>query len=233
MSNQLNGYVQVEINGSQAVAHIYPAKEGGLPVNGLEVDEFLLNHGITTYDKGEFHKQLAIPTESVFPLGFCDGIEFSESMSIKISLDKMRVTCRFMPPSTNGPRMNVKDIMGELNKRGVVFGIDQDAILAYLNAPCYCTDFVFAEGIQPVIGRDAKIEYFFNTNPSLKPKHNEDGSVDYRDLNTICGVKEGDLLARLTPEDRGKPGKNVCGADIPTRSVKSKHLEFGQNIVLL
>ena len=230
MSSQINGYVQVEINGKQAIGHIFPPKEGGLPINAAEVDEYLFAHGFSDYDKGAFRRQLAEPKESTFAFGNCDGLEFSETMNIKISLDKMRVTCRFMPPSMNGSRMNAKDIMGELSKRGVVYGIDQDAILAYLSDPCYATDYVFAEGLQPVIGRDAKIEYFFNTKPSLKPKHNEDGSVDYRDLNTICGVKEGDLLARLTPEDRGKPGKNVCGQDIPTRTVKSKHLEFGQNI---
>ncbi|MBO6215687.1 MAG: DUF342 domain-containing protein, partial [Lachnospiraceae bacterium] len=39
-------------------------------------------------------------------------------------------------------------------------------------------------------------------------------------------------LARLTREDKGAPGKNVLGQEIPTRTVKSKRLEFGRNIRL-
>ena len=166
MSSQINGYVQVEINGTQAIGHIFPPKEGGLPINVAEVDEYLFAHGFSDYDKGAFRRQLAEPKESTFAFGNCDGLEFSETMNIKISLDKMRVTCRFMPPSMKGSRMNAKDIMGELSKRGVVYGIDQDAILAYLSDPCYATDYVFAEGLQPEIGRDAKRDSFFNTNPS-------------------------------------------------------------------
>ena len=34
-------------------------------------------------------------------------------------------------------------------------------------------------------------------------------SVDYRELNVISYIKEGDLLAKLFPEDRGIKGYDV------------------------
>ena len=81
-------------------------------------------------------------------------------------------------------------------------------------------------------GRDAKIEYFFNTNKNLQPKRNEDGSVDYKELNTISHVHAGDLLARLIKEDPGKPGMSVYGDEIKPRTVRSLRLEYGNNITI-
>ena len=71
---------------------------------------------------------------------------------------------------------------------------------------------------------------FFNTNKNLQPKRNEDGSVDYKELNTISHIQKGDLLARLIKEDPGKSGKNVLGEEIRPRTVRVERLEFGNNI---
>ena len=227
---QKNGYIQVEIKNAEAICHIFPPEEGGEPIVIAEAEKYLNDHGILAYDKHQFREALAAGKAGTIYLGSCPDVEFSESMITKVSLDKMNVTCRFLPPSFGGQKLNLKDIMAELTQKGIVYGLQQDTILEFLNEHLYNTEYVFAVGLQPDIGRDAKIEYFFNINPSLKPKHNEDGSVDYHNLNTISKVYEGDLLARLTPENKGAPGKNVYGQEIPTRTVKSKRLEFGRNI---
>lgn len=229
---QLNGYIRIEIKEGEALCHIFPPKEGGEDINFLEMEEFLASHGLREFDKKTFREALSSKKEGTFFLGACPNIEFSESMTTRISLDKMKVTCRFMPASYGGQQLTIKDIMADLTNRGIVYGVRQEEILRFLEERLYATDYDFAVGTQPDIGRDAKIEYFFNINPSLKPRHNEDGSVNYHDLNTICKVYDGDILARLTPEDRGKPGKDVMGREIPTRNVKTKRLEFGRNIRL-
>ena len=56
------------------------------------------------------------------------------SISVIISLDKMRVTCRFYPPSTNGGKLlSAEDIVSDLAFRKVKYGIDQEAVLSFLN----------------------------------------------------------------------------------------------------
>lgn len=227
---QLNGYIQIEIRGDNAFCHIYPHKSGGKQMRIADMEEYLRQHGLTDYDKKEFRETVDRNVETLIPMGLCDGIEFGESMSMKVSLDKMKVTCSFMPPSKNGPKMTVRDVMEALKGKGVIFGIDQEAILDFMEDRCYNTDYIFAEGRAPSIGHDGRVEYHFNTNPSLKPKRNEDGSVDYHTLNTISTVFEGDLLATLIPEDRGEPGKDVTGRDIPTRGVKPAHFSYGKDI---
>ena len=225
-----NGFVQVEIKGKMAICHIIPPVDGGNNINFAEAESFLHDHGFDNYDKKEFRNRLATGEATSLSLGLCDGLEFSESMYTKISLDKMKMTCRFMPPSTAGSLLTARDILAELEKQKVIYGVDQDAIMAFLNERKYATDYIFAKGDPPQIGKDAKIEYFFNTNPNLRPKYNEDGSVDYRELNTINNVEEGDLLARLIPAVPGKTGKDILGRDIMTRQVQSVTLRYGKNI---
>jgi len=126
--------------------------------------------------------------------------------------------------------MSAEDIVSDLAFQKVKFGVDQEAIEGFVKQRQYCTDYVLAVGKQPVHGRDAKIEYFFNTNKNLQPKRNEDGSVDYKELNTISHVKAGELLARLIKEDPGKVGCNVFGEEIKPRTVRTERLSYGNKI---
>lgn len=197
-----------------------------------EVTEYLAAKKLDRYDLKELNAAITNrEEESVIFVGDWNGIPEREMMNVKISLDKMKVTCRFYAPSTNGGKvMDAKDIISDLAFRKVKYGVDENAIADFLADRKYCTDYVLAVGTQPVHGKDAKIEYFFNTNKNLQPKRNEDGSVDYKELNTISHIQKGDLLARLYKEDPGQSGRNVFGEEIKPRTVRSARLEFGNNI---
>lgn len=226
-----NQYFQLESRGMNACLHIYPPVDGGKLLTIGEVTEYLASRKYEQYDLKELNAAIGnAETESVCVVGTWDGIPCHESMRMEISLDKMKVTCRFYPPSVGGAMMEAKDIISDLAFHKVKFGIDEAAIADFLANRQYCTDYILAAGVQPVHGRDARIEYFFNTNKNLQPKRNEDGSVDYKELNTISHVHAGDLLARLIKEDLGKPGKNVFGDEIKPRTVRVMRLEFGNNI---
>ncbi len=229
---QVNGYIEVEINEKNAICYTFPPAEGGVPLSVSEAMRYLDEHGLYGIDEIQLNKYLSSEEEHTFMLQSIDGLEFSESLTITFSLDKMEAICRFMPPSKGGKLMNTHDILVTLAQNNVTYGIDEEAIIQHLGEPVYATDIVLAHGTHPVHGHDASIDYFFNTNPSLKPKHNEDGTVNYRELNTICRVKKGELLARLTPADKGADGKNVCGETISAKPVRTLQLEYGKNIIL-
>lgn len=227
-----NQYFQLEFRDTFACLHIYPPQDGGKMLSIAEVTEYLADKKFEQYNLKELNDAIINPEqESVILVGDWDGIPVREDMKVMISLDKMKVTCRFFPPSTgNDKKLTAEEIVSDLSFRKVRYGIQQEAILSFLNDRQYCTDYVVAVGTQPVHGRDAKIEYFFNTSKNLQPKRNEDGSVDYKELNTISHVKKGDLLARLIKEDPGKSGKNVYGEEIKPRTVRSAKLQYGNKI---
>ena len=68
-----------------------------------------------------------------------------------------------------------------------------------------------------------------NTDLSRKPKLNEDGSVDFHQLETLNPVHEGDCLATLTPAVQGKPGIDVTGRVIRPANVKRIVLKQEKN----
>ena len=227
-----NQYFQLEFRDTMACLHIYPPEEGGKMLSITEVTEYLAAKKLDQYSLKELNAAIVNhQDESVLMVGDWDGIPVREEMKTIISLDKMKVTCRFYPPSVGCEKLyNAEGIVSDLAFRKIKYGINQEAVLSFLNNREYCFDYVFAVGTQPLHGRDAKIEYFFNTSKNLQPKRNEDGSVDYKELNTISHVKKGDLLARLIKEDPGKSGKNVFGEEIKPRTVKSVKLQYGNNI---
>lgn len=226
-----NQYFQLEFKETYAYLHVFPPVDGGAQLRIAEVTEYLTAKRFDKYDIKLLNEAINnLQTDSLVPVGDWDMIPCHESMSVAISLDKMRAVCRFYPPAQRGICMSAKDILEELKQRKVSFGIDQEMIASFLNDRQYCTDYVFAVGKQPLHGKDAKIEYCFNTSKNLQPKRNEDGSVNYKELNTISHVRKGEMLARLIKEDPGKPGRNVFGEEIRPRTVKNLKLDFGKNI---
>ena len=196
-----NQYFQLVFRDEQIFLHIYPAIEDGKLVNIKELTDYLDLKRIQNYDIKTLGNALKSPEETEVCLGPWDGIEVHEMMTIDVSLDKMKAVCRFYPPSAGGRELDKDTIIDDLGFKRVKFGIDEDEIDKFLKERQYCTDYVLAKGQPPRHGKDAKIEYYFNVNKNLQPKRNEDGSVDYKELNTISHVHKGDLLARLIKED--------------------------------
>ena len=157
---------------------------------------------------------------------------FRESYSFSMSEDKMQVVLRFYAPSEGGPQMTVEEVISDLRNRNIRYGINSDMIMEIVQNQIYCVDVIVAKGKEPRHGSDARIEYMFQTDRKAKPDVREDGSVDFLSLNTICHVKEDELLARLIEADPGEDGMNVLGEVLKPRTVKRDHLKFGRNIRL-
>lgn len=226
-----NQYFQLQYSGTEAFLHIFPALDGGEKLKVSDVTNYLNLKNYSDYNIKEITSALnENEKESHIRLGTWDGIPCREMMDISVSLDKMKAICRFYPPSQGGELLDAKEIIEDLRFKKIVYGISQEEIGNFISNRQYCKDYVFAMGTQPVHGKDAKIEYFFNVNINLKPKRNDDGSVDYKELNTINHIKKGDLLARLIKEDPGVSGRNILGDEIKPRTVKSLRLEYGKNI---
>lgn len=228
-----NGYFKLNMRDEGVSLIVYSPKEGGKPVDIKEVIAYLDRKNYNKYDLKDVNRAVNTTQESeeVY-IGEWNGLYENEMMEVNVSSDKMLAFCRFYPPSNNGKLLSMEDIISDLKMQKIVVGIDDDEIKKFLEERKYCTNYILAKGVPPVNGTDAKIEYFFNTNPNLKPKKNEDGTVDYHELNTISRVEEGQLLAKLHEAVKGQPGQDVFGVAIPARQEKNLKLEFGNNITI-
>ncbi len=231
-----NGYFQLECGNNGTALKVFAPKDGGRPVAVREVMEYLNRFGIK-YDLHILNNGITASYESAaaehsFRVNEDDNLEIRECYSLTINPDKMQASARFYPPSVHGERMTAEEFLKDLEHKGIKFGILTNEITSFFSDSCYCTDITVAEGRPVRHGTDARIEYYFETDLSTKPTLNEDGSVDFFHLNTVCHCKKGDLLARRFPEDPGDPGINIYGERTNPREVKRDPLRFGKNVIL-
>ncbi len=228
----MNSYFRLVTTQMGTGLELIPATDDGARIDINEVVAYLQLKRITQYDvKDIFQAIQTLGAEpSVVMLPVPHRFPEDEMFFLNVSEDKMTATARFIPAGNGGSNLGKTDILSDLSQKGIKYGIDETAIDAFLKSREYCKDIIISNGLQPRHGSDASIEYFFNTDRHARPTRLEDGSVDFFNLNTINHCKVGDLLARLTPEDRGDYGVNVYGEKIKPREVKHLTLKYGDKI---
>lgn len=229
-----NAYFQLNINEKGVSIKFYPESDGGAPLNIDEVVKYFERNQITGYNLVELNKGIMLSKKEPTEVFVCPEKKYAinEYMLVTTVKEDMFAIARFYPPCNEGSRMSFEEIMSDLSYAGITYGIDERVIRDFVENPKYCTNYIVAKGKMPVQGKDATIEYHFNTDRRLKPKRREDGTVDFHQLGNISHIKQGDVLATLTPADLGKEGVNVKGNVIKPRSVENKKLKYGLNITL-
>lgn len=124
-----------------------------------------------------------------------------------------------------------KDIENFLEEKNIVNGIDYNVIDELANNPEQ-GKYLIATGKKHINGKDAKIEYKFDTDLSLHPEVNEDGSVNFKKINLLKQVRKDQLLAIKRPSTDGEKGFTVTGKEIFAKRGKDKNFKIGKGIVV-
>ena len=132
----------------------------------------------------------------------------------------------------NYEESQIDQIIGEI-KNIIKVGLKEGELRKVLLNKYYDEKTCIAEGISPISGKDGFIKYHFDLEKKLIPKVLNDGTVDYRELNIINNVNEGDLLAESIPPKEGEQGYKVTGEIIPYKEGKKPPLRYGKNVRLL
>lgn len=226
----MNGYFMLCGAEGDTKLKLFPPTADGKALETADVTDYLNFHKID-YDLTAVNSAVSgLEEETVIVLNNDPLIPINEELVITIDADRMCAWGRFTCASDLGQSITKDEILSDLKYKGVKYGIDEMAIDFYLASKLYMQDIALANGQPAVQGRDASIEYFFNTDLRVRPTLNEDGSVDFFNLNIINKAEAGQLLARLTREVQGQPGIDVMGNNIPPRNVTKKSLKYGRNI---
>lgn len=228
-----NAYFQLDIRQDGVYLHLYPPMDNGKQIVLSELTDYLDSCDIKDYDKVSLNNAINNNTKESDILISKNIIrEVGEKATVRISEDKMTAIIRFYPPSKNGQFMSEKEIRSELDRFNITYGVNEKIIAAYMKGRQFCRDIPIAKGKPVVQGKDAFITYHFNTNPTAAPKLLEDGSVDFHELSLFVSVKQGELLAELTPEVPGEEGVDIFGNKLTPSNVNKAVLKFGKNIKL-
>ena len=115
-----------------------------------------------------------------------------------------------------GKAVTVGDLAQALAEAGVVFGID-DAALLQVAERNDCTSVPIARGGLPETGRDAVFKELVVHAANRAPKVNESGLIDYRERGSIDVVTPGMPLMRRYPPTPGMDGRTLRGRVLPAR----------------
>lgn len=230
---QKNSYFQLDIKESRVCLKYFPPVDGGEPLKIDEVIEYLTDRHIENYNIKLINETILTAREPV-KITICNETtyEVDEIMKVKVTPDKMYAIARFYPPSEGRKRANADEFERDLKALKINTGILSETLKKHEEDPEYCTNVVVALGTKPVQGKNASIEYMFQTDRKAKPRLKDDGSVDFHHLDNISHVSKGDVLAVLTREDLGSPGVDIYGMQVRPARVERQTLKHGNNIQL-
>ena len=154
-------------------------------------------------------------------------------LTVEISNDEMKASINVTSPAIGGAEISAEQIERVLQTQGVVAGISKEKIEEFVDMPIYGVPCVVAEALQPVDGRDAYIAYNFETDRSkLKLSETETGQVNFKELNLIQNVVEGQPLAQKMLAERGKAGKTIFGRYLEAKNGKDIPMPLGKNVAV-
>lgn len=153
----------------------------------------------------------------------------NSNIRLSISKDGQRGYIEVLSDNNNEVQdFNIDEVINEV-KKYIQYGLMEDVLLKVLKNRIVNEKILIAEGKKPVNGKDGKIKFYFDFEKPLMPKINPDGTVNYKELDSINVVKAGDILAELIPPENGEDGIKVTGDPIPHKKGKTPIFPRGKN----
>lgn len=163
-----------------------------------------------------------------------EGIYEESKIDIEVSEDKMRAYVLITKPrGMNIPK--VENVIKEAEEKGIKIGVKKDIIQDIIFSKNFGEKVFFAEGIEPVNGRDGYIQYKIKTaenKEKLKPTAEDGGKVDFKNLDIVENVATGQVLAVKISQEKGEKGKDIFGNEIEAKDGVEIDIEEGKNTIL-
>jgi uncharacterized protein (DUF342 family) len=211
---------------------VTPPYGKGRSVREDQAAEVLNQRGVRDFDQELLGKIVGEAAGDYVKIGDYQRNSASDStVSLDIAEGEMKANITVAPPGPGGRDYSAENYTNFLHSNKVYHGILDDVISRLVDKPVYNEAVTVAEGDKPADGRDAYIQYNFETDKSkvrLREEHN--GRVNFKDLNIIQNVVENQPLAVKIDAQEGKDGKNIRGLVLPARSGKNISLPVGKNV---
>lgn len=155
----------------------------------------------------------------------------NNNILVQISKDGMEayITITFDEANEEDFNISYENIISVIKEK-VKYGLQEEVVKNLINNKMYNEEICIAKGLPPKHGEDGKVKYYFEVNKKISPKVNDDGSVDYRELDIVNNVKKGDLLAEIILPIDGELGIKVTGEEVDYKKGKVPFIKQGKNI---
>lgn len=205
----------------------------GRPVDVSEILDAVKRDDTETFDEKLINKFLKSGTGGEYEtVGSYKHIAAGDALvSVDVSKDEMHGTITVDPPAMGGADCTFDLIERSLKAQGIRAGINEDKIREFVDNPVYSTPYEVASAILPENGKDAYVQYNFETDKSkIRAQESASGNIDFKELNNIQNVVTGQALATKIAATRGKGGKTLFGHYLEAQNGKDIQVQLGQNV---
>jgi uncharacterized protein len=128
--------------------------------------------------------------------------------------------------------LEYKDVLAELDKLNVIHGFNHIEIMDAVNA-VVPGDYIIVSGTKPKEGTHGKYELLVKTDRMKGPQERSDGTMDFREVQYIPAVNQGQVIAVIHPPVPGVPGVSVFNTPIPPEQTYPLIVQTGKGTALI
>ncbi len=132
-----------------------------------------------------------------------------------VSKDRMAAWFFVIPPFNDGQDIKEEDLKSILNQEHVSIGIMEESLKSIVENQIYGQAVLVAKGILARNGIDGSIKDHYKRDLKIEFIEDENGSVDYKNLNNIQSVKEGEVISSIALAVPGENGMTITGQPYP------------------
>ena len=217
--------VSAKISSAELTKIIEYSEFGDLSINKKGIDE-----AVRFYDK-----LLAAPQTKIDVQPIIIAERLDAQLTIETDPKKMHATAKIVS-AYGGKPLNLDDMIEALKHAKVIQGILKKTLHLLIkksksSKPGKVYQAIIAKGKEPIHGKNAELKRLVETPNEriMKPRENDDGTVDMRDLGELFTVKPGTPLMRKIPLQEGIPGQTVNGAEIKYNPATDIQINPGEN----
>lgn len=229
----LDGYFKIITSNQGIFLTVYSPVGEGEKVNVDDVLIQIKERGLTDVDLDLIEQTVEESSGLPVKIGEAQEEKKGGMLIVEIMEDEMSAYLTIVAPSSESSfKFTPEELKDVLKKEGVNFGYEEEILMDISREPKRELNraILVAKGTLPAKGKDAIIDYKFDTHKDkVRFKEDEDGRVNYRELNLIENIQEGQLIAVKILPTAGRPGITVTGKELPAEEGKDLPLPIGKN----
>ncbi len=229
----LDGMFYIRRFGSQVLLKVVAPVGEGVPVDFDVVMDNLHEPDILSIDNELVENLVKNTTNGEYePIGEFKHDQVNDAtFYIDVTPDEMKANIIATAATFGGADISYARIEKLLSNQNLSKNIVPEKVAEFVDNPVYGIPFTVAEGREPVDGRDSYISYKFEVDKTkLRLKESESGQIDFKELNRVQNVVEGQPLAEKILPERGRNGITLYGRFIEAKNGKDVALPLGKNV---
>jgi uncharacterized protein (DUF342 family) len=167
-------------------------------------------------------------------VGTFEHLSYNDSIvRTEIPEGEMSALMHVSAPGEGGCDISYETYISVFKNSRIVHGVKEEYLRNYIDHPVYGEKVEIAIGTKAVDGKDAYIQYNFETDQSrVRLKEGSNGKIDFKELNIIQNVVENQPVAKKIRAEMGNPGETVTGRTLPARNGRDIAIPVGTNVHL-